>query len=187
MMSFDDHQCRHQAATVIEVFNELFTHRYQTRLEGGGEEPLYQPMTGSDNPVHKITFTRDYFASALHEVAHWCIAGAERRLLEDYGYWYAPDGRTAAQQAEFERVEVKPQALEWIFSQAASYRFRLSSDNLNGGLSHSEQFRRAVWEQARRYCEQGLPSRANQFAQGLAKAYGIGDYLDPSRYRLEDI
>lgn len=186
MIKFAVEPSRHQAETLIKVFNELFSSRYNTRLEGGGAEPLYQPMSDT-SPAHIITFTRDYFASALHEVAHWCIAGAERRRLEDYGYWYAPDGRTAAQQLLFEQVEVKPQALEWVFSQAAGYRFRLSADNLNGGLGHSPEFRESVWRQAQSYCEQGLPERAVIFVQGVAAEFGVDDYLNPSRYRLEDI
>ena len=62
--------------------------------------PAQQP-----GALNRIVFTHDYFASALHEVAHWCVAGPERRRLTDYGYWYAPDGRTEKQQMEFERVE----------------------------------------------------------------------------------
>lgn len=186
MTNFAEDPCRRQAAVVIRVFHELFFARYNTRLEGGGAEPLYQPMSDASS-AHVIQFTHDYFASALHEVAHWCIAGAERRKLEDYGYWYAPDGRTAAQQQLFEQVEVKPQALEWVFSQAAGSRFRLSADNLSGGLSHSSRFRDSVWRQARSYCEQGLPERAAAFAQGLASEFGVDDYLNPNLYRLEDI
>ncbi|GAM69307.1 transporting ATPase [Vibrio sp. JCM 19236] len=26
----------------------------------------------------------------MHEIAHWCVAGPKRRLLEDFGYWYEP-------------------------------------------------------------------------------------------------
>src|SRR5690606_1871522 len=131
--------CRHRASTVVRIFNELFVSSHHTRLEGGAEEPLYQASAAPDQLSHCIKFTRDYFASALHEISHWCIAGPKRRLLEDYGYWYAPDGRNAAQQKVFEQVEVKPQALEWIFSEAAGYRFRLSADNLDGGVGHSEE------------------------------------------------
>lgn len=187
MMNFDDRRCHHQADTVIKVFNKLFALSYRTVLEGGADEPLYQPSDAPAEAEHRIWFRDDYFASALHEVAHWCIAGAERRLQEDYGYWYAPDGRSAAQQKVFERVEVRPQALEWIFSQAAGFRFRLSADNLDGGVSHSEEFRTAVCQQARAYCTEGLPQRAAAFAEALAREYGAGDYLNPSRYRLEDI
>lgn len=60
----------------------------------------------------------------MHELAHWCIAGPERRLLADYGYWYEPDGRTEQIQAEFEKVEVKPQAVEWILSASCGFPFK---------------------------------------------------------------
>lgn len=186
-MNFDDRRCRHQADTVIRVFNELFAQDYHTLLEGGADEPLYEASAAPAEREHRIRFRLDYFASALHEVAHWCIAGAERRLQEDYGYWYAPDGRSPEQQKLFEQVEVKPQALEWVFSQAAGIRFRLSADNLDGGLSHSDDFRRNVWQQARAYCSDGLPQRAAAFAAALAREYGVEDYLNPENFRLEDI
>lgn len=63
------------------------------------------------------------FNSALHEISHWTIAGKERRLLADLGYWYAPDGRTREQQALFEQVEVKPQAIEWLLPQLLAASF----------------------------------------------------------------
>lgn len=137
--------------------------------------------------MHRVIFTRDYFASALHEVAHWCIAGPERRQQLDYGYWYAPDGRDPQQQCEFEQVEVKPQALEWIFSRAAGFRFRLSADNLDGSGGVSETFRRSVWQQARIYSERGMPSRAAQFRASLAATFGIADAMAATGFRLEDI
>ncbi len=73
-----------------------------------------------------------FFNSALHEISHWSIAGDKRRLLPDLGYWYAPDGRTAEQQALFEQVEIKPQAIEWLFATAFGRKFRVSLDNLTG-------------------------------------------------------
>lgn len=68
----------------------------------------------------------------MHEISHWTIAGAKRRLLPDLGYWYAPDGRTKEQQDLFEQVEVKPQAIEWLFAQSFGRKFRVSLDNLTG-------------------------------------------------------
>ena len=50
--------------------------------------------------------------SALHEVAHWCIASAGRRRCRDYGYWYIPPPRDATAQTEFFAVEARVQALE---------------------------------------------------------------------------
>ena len=99
----------------------------------------------------------DYLSSAFHEIAHWCIAGDQRRQLVDFGYWYQPDGRTTAQQAQFEQVEIKPQAVEWHLSVAAGHRFNLSADNLNGECGASEQFAKAVASQARDYKNAGLP------------------------------
>jgi elongation factor P hydroxylase len=76
----------------------------------------------SDRARH-FGLLKDYLASALHEVAHWCLAGVERRKLEDYGYWYSPDGRSRGEQSAFENVEARPQALEWILSDTCNSCF----------------------------------------------------------------
>src|SRR5699024_8041815 len=89
------------------LFAKCFYAEHQTLLVGGASEPLYTPWSGKE-PA-KVYYTRDYFRSALHEIAHWCIAGAQRRQQTDFGYWYAPEGRDAKQQANFEQVEVNPQ------------------------------------------------------------------------------
>lgn len=155
------------AQDLIFLFDHTFAKSYQTRLVGWGHEPEYLPKCDQFE-CHRIIFTRDYFASALHEIAHWCIAGEQRRLLSDYGYWYAPDGRSADQQQEFERVEVKPQAIEWLLSMAAGWRFRVSADNLEGEQGASEAFKKAIVNQAQDYCRHGLPKRAQQFADCLS-------------------
>lgn len=108
---------QHDAQDLVTLFNKTFLSTENTELAGGYNEPLYQPAM-PDNPTHRILFTHDYFASALHEVAHWCVAGTTRRQQVDYGYWYEPDGRTQEQQHLFEKVEVRPQAFEWIFANA---------------------------------------------------------------------
>lgn len=100
-------------------------------MVGGFDEPEYIP--GNASQPASIRYRFDYVQSALHEVAHWCVAGEARRKLHDYGYWYAPDGRNAAQQAKFYEVESRPQALEWLFSSAAGISFRPSLDNLSLG------------------------------------------------------
>lgn len=168
------------------VFYHVFFSRYNTRLQGGGEEPVYLPAQGAQSE-HLIIYRHDYGASALHEVSHWCVAGAERRLLEDFGYWYAADGRSASQQAEFERVEVKPQAFEWIFSVAAGREFRVSADNLSAGLGASENFKNAIFEQVQHYCRHGLPQRADLFARALAQEAGVADPLAESHYCRETL
>ena len=175
-----------ESADLCEIFNQTFYHDYQTHLVGGGEEPIYR-VAGAESEIHTIVFSHDYAASALHEVAHWCVAGPQRRQLEDYGYWYAPDGRTEQQQAEFEKVEVRPQAFEWIFSVAAGRRFRVSADNLEAGLGASDDFKDAIHAQVLQFCRNGLPSRANQFTQALAAISGCSDPLSRSHYLRSDL
>tara|TARA_R110001592_G_scaffold296139_1_gene566464 strand:- start:16883 stop:17500 length:618 start_codon:yes stop_codon:yes gene_type:complete len=149
------------------IFNHLFSESENTLLISGGIEPVYLPVSETES-INKIISTRDYFSSALHEVSHWCVAGLERRKLIDYGYWYAPDGRSLEQQYLFEQVEVKPQALEWIFTVATGGEFRLSVDNVSQPeLRASDAFRQNVYDQALNYLEQGLNDRAQKFLDAL--------------------
>ena len=160
----------HDARDLERLFAHRFETSHRTILAGGGDEPLYEPpATGSPG---RIVYRLDYFASALHEVAHWCVAGAGRRTRVDYGYWYVPDGRDASQQAEFETVEVRPQAIEWLFADACRFPFRLSADNAMGGLGPSPPFARAVADERERLLAQGLPARAAAFRDDLADWYG---------------
>ena len=103
----------HQYQDLITLFNACFNQSHNTRLVKGGDEPIYTPAN-DDCEYHQIIFARGYYASAFHEISHWCQAGEARRLLEDYGYWYKPDGRNEQEQKEFEQVEVIPQAIEGV-------------------------------------------------------------------------
>lgn len=171
---------------LVAVFDHTFSD-YHTLLVAGGDEPVYLPADPAGKPA-KIIFTRDYFASALHEVAHWCVAGAERRKQKDYGYWYVPDGRNPEQQKAFELVEVKPQALEWIFSVTSHQRFRISADNVDGDIAASDGFKQAVWQQVLDYCRTGLPGRANQFVDALCREFHFSDNpLSDRHYSLDAI
>jgi len=131
---------------------------------------VYRP----GNP-HRICYTRDYFRSALHEIAHWCVAGPTRRQQEDYGYWYAPDGRNAEQQAQVTRVEVYPQALEALFCAACGHPFRVSLDNLNGEAGEEGAFALKVREKAQDLLKSGLPDRSQRWCQVLMEYYGLAD------------
>lgn len=181
----------HRIEDLIAQFDGLFAHSFNTRLVRGGAEPLYVPageqVTPQDEPVpyHRILFAHGFFSSALHEIAHWCVAGDARRLLIDFGYWYAPDGRSAAQQKAFEQVEVRPQALEWIFSRAAGCRFCISADNLSGETTDMDAFRRAVHREVLRCCRDGLPARAALFFDALRNFYGTGVSLDREQFQLD--
>jgi elongation factor P hydroxylase len=160
---------QHHAADLVRLFNQCFA-PLNTVLVGGASEPLYLP-TQHIGGKHQIFFSHDYFASALHEVAHWCVAGSARRLLTDYGYWYCPDGRDATQQAAFEQVEIVPQAIEWAFSVACNKPFRVSTDNLSGQASDTARFLGAVSQQARLYVQSQFPLRAQQFLDVLHDYY----------------
>lgn len=155
---------------LITLFNQCFFEKYNTLLVKGDDEPIYLPAD-ENRKHHELFFAHGFFASALHESAHWLIAGENRRKLVDFGYWYEPDGRTASQQQLFQSVEIKPQAIEWILSRAANYRFRVSIDNLNGSESDTETFKQNVYQQVKTYCEKGLPARAEAFRQALCQFY----------------
>ena len=148
---------------ICQAFNDEFA-SHQTRLVGGFDEPFYQA-----GPPAQIQFRADYARSALHEVAHWCVAGASRRTLDDYGYWYEPDGRDAAQQAAFEQVEVRPQALEAMFCQACGLEFAPSIDNLNGTNTDTTAFEHAIQALLQYWTDhpEDIPPRGQQFIRRL--------------------
>jgi len=150
---------------LISVFNRCFLDSYRCELVSGFPEPIYYPAENS-TPA-RVCFREDFASSALHEIAHWCIAGEKRRQLVDFGYWYEPDGRTAKQQKTFEQVEVKPQALEWLFSLAAGIRFQVSVDNLAGEQTDTTGFKQAVYAEARSMISGQLPRRAQIFLDAV--------------------
>ena len=171
---------------ISALFNQLFS-SHRTYLIGGAKEPLYVPA-GESNQFHQLMYTGDYLSSALHEIAHWCIAGPERLLQEDFGYWYQPDGRSASEQRQFETVEVKPQALEWMFSIACGHKFTPSMDNLNApetaSANTANSFKEAVAKQCLTWCDSArLPSRAKQFIEVLVPSFDGADPLNPRLYQ----
>src|SRR5690554_1910006 len=135
-------------AWLILHFNHWFSH-LNVSLVKGDFEPEYFPAD-SNGPA-RIQFAHGYFNSALHEISHWTIAGDQRRLLPDLGYWYAPDGRSKEQQALFEQVEIKPQAIEWLFAKAFGRKFRVSLDNLTGEGGDGSSFKDNVYAQLQAY------------------------------------
>ena len=180
-------------ATIVGLFEQLFHLGFNTQLVGGAEEPIYIPAglesnePGYTDPeaYHRLYFRHDYLSSALHESAHWCIAGAERREQLDFGYWYSPDGRTEGQQQLFEHAEVKPQALEWMFSVACGQRFRVSADNLASDQGASAEFTQAVVKQAQSWCtDSDLPPRGKLFIQALADQFACAEPLSQDHYHL---
>ena len=162
-------ECDADVPTLIALFNQTFAD-FNTKLVLGNDEPVYLPASETCH-YHQVVFAHGFFSSALHEIAHWCIAGDARRLQEDYGYWYCPDGRDAKQQAKFENVEIKPQAIEWAFTEAAGRKFQVSTDNLNGTQPDREGFTKNVEAQLKAYRQQGFPPRAQRFITALTATF----------------
>lgn len=161
----------HHYQDIVRLFDATFFKQYNTRLIKGGDEPIYLPANET-NDYNQIIFAHGYYASALHEISHWCLAGAARRLREDFGYWYVPDGRDPQQQSEFERVEVKPQAIEWALCVAAGKDFDVSTDNLSGsGQTDRFAFKGKVYQQVCFYLESGFPSDADELIIVLTRHY----------------
>ena len=152
-----------KSCQIERLFNHCFREEALTVLIGGVTEPIYLPALSATG-LSFLFYREDYVSSALHEVAHWCLAGEHRRQKRDYGYWYIPPNRSPSQQLAFEVVEVQPQALEWIFSLAAEVSFNLSLDSSDSESDlRTSTFGMAVSKQARRFCRQGLPERAALF------------------------
>ena len=172
---------------IAAIFSINFLDTENTQLIGGATEPLYTPSFDLKKP-HQLIFRENFVSSALHEIAHWCIAGKQRRLQQDFGYWYQPDGRTVDEQAKFESMEVKPQALEWIFSNACGQKFTPSADNLNAAGDYTTDaagFKQALVKQARCWCKsQQLPSRGKIFIDALTKEFDTTDPYNLGYYQL---
>ena len=171
---------------LIRLFDQTFSESENTRLIRGRDEPVYLPAS-SECEYHQVVFAHGYFASALHEIAHWCVAGPERRLLEDFGYWYKPDGRTNEEQALFEQVEVVPQAFEWMLSEAAGCLFRISADNLSGAQRDNTEFKIKVYNEVQRRLVVGLPKRLGAFVAVLQDYYQQENILCSDRFSLKKL
>ena len=173
-----------QVDWLILHFNHWFSHLNVT-LVRGDFEPEYFPA--DEHGPARIQFAHGYFNSALHEISHWTIAGAQRRLLPDLGYWYAPDGRSAEQQALFEQVEIKPQAIEWLFAQAFGRKFRVSLDNLTGEGGDGAQFKDNVFSQLQRYFsgEAKLPRDAAHLINCICQCTRQGKVLALDEFKRE--
>lgn len=169
------------ADTIETVFNSVLGAAFCTRVIGGAAEPLYVPAAQGED-CSRIYYRQDYVSSALHEIAHWCIAGRARRQLADYGYWYESE-RSADSQRAFESMEAKPQALEWIMSEAGNIAFQVSLDNFDLRQSERNAFRGRVRSEALNWLSRGLPTRAAMFVDALVKLTGRRQALVEETYR----
>ena len=136
----------HHYEQLIEIFNSCFADEFNTRLIKGDDEPIYLPAD-AEVPYNRIVFAHGFYASAIHEISHWCIAGKARR-------------------------EVKPQALDWLFCVAAGYPFNVSCDNLEGDFEPDRVvFQRRVHAQVMDYLTNGIPERPARFIKALQNYY----------------
>jgi len=163
---------QHHYQDLIKIFESTFFTAYNTQLICGDDEPIYLPAD-AEHPTHRIIFAHGFYASALHEIAHWLVAGEQRRLLEDFGYWYEPDGRSAEQQAEFEKVEIVPQAIEWAIAVSCGFKFDVSADNLSGIEIDRLGFKHKVHQKVLSYLENGFSVRTTALINACSAFYNV--------------
>ncbi|WP_246072502.1 elongation factor P hydroxylase [Catenovulum sediminis] len=176
----------HKIEDLIRIFERIFFKTYNTKLVVGHDEPVYLPAD-ENTQYHQIVFAHGFYASALHEIAHWCLAGPKRREQLDYGYWYNPDGRNKQQQQKFEFVEIKPQAIEWILSVCAGFDFKVSCDNLNGSYTPDRHaFRARIYSQVEQYLAGKLPTRAKLLGIALADFYQVKHPFSIKKFTVEE-
>ena len=157
---------------IAACFNRVFYPAYGTQMRGGAEEPLYVPA--ADGEPARVYYREDFAASALHEAAHWCIAGRQRRALADFGYSYQPPPRSEAAQQRFFALELRTQALESLFAAAAGVPFQPSADNLQADLSGFIEQLRVAQPEVSCWVRGSADPRARQFIHALERWRGAG-------------
>ena len=77
-------------------------------------------------------------------------------------------------QAEFEKVEIRPQAYEWILALSAGFPFNVSCDNLHGDFEPDRlAFMQKVHNEVMGILEVGLPPRVKMLSEALRDFYNI--------------
>jgi elongation factor P hydroxylase len=156
-----------EAGAIAAVFNATFAARFATVMLGGAQEPLYLPVM--NGAPARIFYRSDFAASALHEAAHWCIAGPLRRRHVDYGYGYVPPPRPAAARRAFFGAERDAQALECVFAESAGLPFRISADDFAATTQERNVFAAAVARRCAELRSSGMPARARLFSAALVQ------------------
>ncbi len=157
-------------AQIEGCFNACFSEKFQVSMVGGGKEPIYLP--GDSATLACLVYREDYPSSALHEAAHWCIAGLGRRRQIDFGYTYSPPPRTPKAQQNFFELEERVQALEWIFSDAACVDFHASADNLEVGTGNFQERLVSAKDKLAIWIEDVCDPRARTFRDCLVEKSG---------------
>lgn len=157
---------------IAQIFNQCFRSSYATEMKGGADEPHYLPAAGGQ--YAQLHYREDFAASALHEAAHWCIAGVRRRLMEDFGYAYLTPPRDDQQQLRFFAFEVRNQSLESLFAAAAGNHFDVSADNPTWDLTEFRAQVGAQREATRQWLQSDAGERARTFIEALSIASSAG-------------
>jgi elongation factor P hydroxylase len=156
---------------IVDVFARCFWLSHATQLVGGAAEPLYQPSARAGEP-HRLFYRENFAASALHETAHWCIAGSARRTQVDFGYVYNQPPRSARAQAAFFAAELKVQALEQVFCAAAGLVFVPSADQIGVNLNEFRQQLETYQSELKGWMKNSGDRRAQKFEQALLRHAG---------------
>ena len=84
-------------------------------------------------------------------------------------------------------VEIKPQAIEWLFATAFGRKFRVSLDNLTGDSGNGTQFKDNVFAQVQRYFsgEATLPRDAALFIHYICVCTRHGLPLQLNEFKRE--
>lgn len=153
---------------ICETFSKCFSE--QLEIRGGASEPLYLPAR--EGARAQLFYRENFTASLLHEISHWCLAGPLRREKVDFGYTYLAGPRSKTEQVKFFSYEVKPQALEWIFAEAAGLEFEFSVDDFSNTFKDEiTLFHAQVKEQKDLFLMLGLPERGEVFRKALAVVF----------------
>ena len=152
---------------VAACFDNCFLGTHNTRMIGGAQEPLYLPADAG-NPAC-LYYREDFAASALHEAAHWCIAGVQRREQTDFGYLYEPPPRSSDAQQRFFCAEVRTQTLESLFAAAAGLPFRPSADNLDADVDQFVAALGASLVEVQSWVAGSADDRARRFISALTE------------------
>jgi elongation factor P hydroxylase len=170
----------------ITLFNSEFTQTDNTIIAESLDEPIYLPRDAT-HPFNRILYTQGSYTSVLHEISHWCIAGSERRLKIDYGYWYKPESQTLEEAELYKKFEAKTHGIEWIFSIAAGVPFYIIPNNLSAGFEVSQDLKEAVHAATLNYLNSGLPVSAERFKQALLKYYKREAVFNRVLFKLENL
>ena len=155
------------ANCIAQTFAQAFGRAHDTQLIGGALEPLYRPATSTAPAT--LYFREDYPASALHEVAHWCIAGTQRRRQEDFGYHYITGPRNAEDQVAFFESELRTQSLERAFTLTLGLEFQPSADNVEADIDGFAQAIQAHTPTLHDWLASSAGARARIFIRALER------------------